>query len=515
MKKNKYGQYFTKDAVASFMVDLIQHPHSCSVLEPSCGKGVFIKELYNKGFCNVTGYEIDESIQTQYTCIKYESFISSPLSEKYDVVIGNPPYIRWKNLEPELKEELKTSLLWNHYFNSLCDYLFIFILKSIEHLNENGELVFICSEYWLNTTNSVSLRNYMCENGYISEIYHFKESPLFDKVSASLIIFRYVKCHEKKTTIKFYAYIGSGTPTIEDLKTKSCFAVTVIPQFKEGERWIFANETTKKDITLLENSCRNKNKLYNSEYFKLGDFFEIANGMVSGLDKAFSINNEEKMLLNGIEKNSLIKVLKAKNLCQYNFSNYTEYIFIQNKGIEEKEFFEKYPIFQKHFENYKTELNKRYNYNKNIPYWEFVFPRSQHLFEQKTDKIFVPCKERISNKNFVRFCYAPQGFYPLQDVTCIVPKNNCKESVFYALAYLNTSHVFNWLKYNGIIKGYIIEFSEKPLSLIPYRKIDWNNPKEVEIHDSISLYTEKYISQSSNMYLEKIDVLFNELLYEK
>lgn len=147
MKKNRYGQYFTIKPIADFMVSQISHDKDCRVLEPSCGKGVFLDSLTNEGFTNLAAYEIDESLETSYEFVKFRSFISVPTSEKYDVVIGNPPYIRWKNIEPELKSELERNDLWNRYFNSLCDYLFIFILKSIEHLEEGGELIFICTEY--------------------------------------------------------------------------------------------------------------------------------------------------------------------------------------------------------------------------------------------------------------------------------------------------------------------------------------------------------------------------------
>ena len=191
--KNKYGQYFTIPLIAEFMTSLICHPKNCSVLEPSCGKGVFLDSLFANGFSNLSAYEIDKDLDTHFDFVKFKSFLSVPTSEKYDVVIGNPPYIRWKNLEPELREELQNNTLWKQHFNSLCDYLFIFILKSIEHLNENGELIFICTEYWMNTTHSLSLRNYMCRHGYFSEIYHFKEAPLFEKVTASFIIFRLIK----------------------------------------------------------------------------------------------------------------------------------------------------------------------------------------------------------------------------------------------------------------------------------------------------------------------------------
>ena len=67
-----------------------------------------------------------------------KSFVSAEIKEKYDVIIGNPPYIRWKNLEDNLKTELETSNLWKTYCNSLCDYSSVFILKAAELLKENG-----------------------------------------------------------------------------------------------------------------------------------------------------------------------------------------------------------------------------------------------------------------------------------------------------------------------------------------------------------------------------------------
>ena len=130
-EKNKYGQYFTISVIADFMVSLIDKDNKSSILEPSSGKGVFLDSLMRAGFFNLSAYEIDRNLKCNYDFVKYESFVSSPVSEKFDIVIGNPPYIRWKNLEEELKEELQANVLWNKYFNSLCDYLFIFILKSI------------------------------------------------------------------------------------------------------------------------------------------------------------------------------------------------------------------------------------------------------------------------------------------------------------------------------------------------------------------------------------------------
>ena len=510
-EKNKYGQYFTIGLIADFMVSLISRPKDCKVLEPSCGKGVFLDYLVSAGYTNISAYEIDPSLGKRYEFIQFKSFLSVPTSEKYSIIIGNPPYIRWKNLEPELKKELESNALWKRYFNSLCDYLFIFILKSIEHLEENGELIFICTEYWMNTTHSVSLRNYMCQNGYFTEIYHFKEAPLFEKVTASFIIFKFVKSRQKKHSIVLYQYNKErGLPTKTELQTKSCFDLTVIPQFNENSRWLLASENTQSSLNRFEKCCTKSisSNLFTEDIYRIGEFCDIGNGMVSGLDEAFQISDIKN--LNGNEEDCLINVLKAKNLSPYVSKDTTKYIFIQ-KPLNEDLLKSSYPHFAAHLTPFIDKLNKRYNYNRDIPYWEFVFPRNQKLFERPEDRIFIPCKERISNKKFFRFCFAPAGFYPTQDVTAIFRKKTCKESLEYILAYLNNHRVFQWLELNGIVKGAIVEFSETPIASIPFRPIKWEKEDEVLMHEYISKEVKSYIADSQPYHLDNINNSFNIL----
>ena len=66
-EKNKYGQYFTEEVVAEFMVSLITHDKTSKVLEPSCGKGVFLKKLSEYGFSDQTArIGIEQSDQQEY-----------------------------------------------------------------------------------------------------------------------------------------------------------------------------------------------------------------------------------------------------------------------------------------------------------------------------------------------------------------------------------------------------------------------------------------------------------------
>lgn len=521
--KKSFGQYFTPDYVADYMVSLISKEKSEKVLEPSAGEGVFLSALQKANFSNLIGYEIDNNLENISNApIKYESFVSKKFDEQFDVIIGNPPYIRWKNLDTALKDELLTNQLWNKYFNSLCDYLYIFILKSIELLQNGGELIFITPEYWMHTTHSMNLRNYMIDNGYFETIVHFKEAPIFDKVASSIVIFKYVKSKvnvpdmikyvEYETNKKLTASMLSKVSQGEFIEGWKYFE---IGQFKKNSKWLFASDDIVTELMNFELHCSKNNyiesNLMNETLITLGQISDIGNGMVSGLDKAFQLPND--MILNEIETLSTIEVLKAKSLERYAHNESVRYIFLTDNLLTEVAFEEKYPNFYKHMCDFREDLSNRYNYNRDIKYWEWVFLRNQKLFSQQVAKIFVPCKERISHKEYIRFAYAEPNVFPTQDVSAIYIKPYVKESVFYILALLNNFRTYHWLKYNGIMKGNILEFSEKPTSQIPIRLINWNDENEVNLHTQITDLTAEYINTKNLETLSKIECTI-DLLFQ-
>lgn len=388
-------------------------------------------------------------------------------------------------------------------------------------MNENGQLIFICPEYWMNTTHSNSLRNYMTSNGYFEEIYHFNETPIFEKVTVSIVIFKFVKGTQPKNKIKvakFYANQKLTVETLGRLKSQEYLKdaeYLQVSQFKPNERWLLQSDEVRDELRILENNCSKKNQnlllnLFNNstlEFHTIGDVCDIGNGLVSGLDKAFQVNGH---ILNNNELNCTIDVVKAKDLKPFVIENLTKYIYITEE-LNEDNFKEAYPNFYNHFQKYKLDLNNRYQYNRKINYWEWVFLRNLTLFKKEEKRIFVPCKERISNKNYFRFALVEKGIFPTQDVTAIFKKADTKESIEYILAYLNNPIIFDWLKCNGIVKGNIVEFSEKPIASIPYRVIDWTNSDELELHNNITNKTKQFLHKKDEKYLKEINQLFNEL----
>ena len=494
MEKNKYGQYFTPQSMADFMVRLSSKKESEWVLEPSAGEGVFIKLLHSRGRRNIVGYEIDPELAKNFDCVRCESFISAEPKRKFALAIGNPPYIRWKNLEKELKDELAGSLLWRKYFNALCDYSYIFMLKSVELLEDGGELIFICPEYWMNTTHSITLRNYFVEHGYFSDFYIFNETPIFTGATVSTVVFKYVKSMSKQRpkirVAKFKNKAHVDESVFEKLlKRESVDFVDYmeIEQFEKNKRWVFVPDEKRKRLERFMESCSvasNADGLFcERKIFTIGDCCDIGNGMVSGLDRAFQLT--EDVTLNSLEKKGMVVVHKAKDLCQYFPTNLTRYILLDEAVKDEGEFQSKYPHLHEHLRPFRSDLEKRYQYNRTIPYWQWSFRRNETLFRRREKRIYVPCKERISAKSYVRFAMAEADTFPTQDVTAIFLKPGMKESIEYLLAYLNHPLVFEWIRNYGIVKGNIVEFSEKPIASIPFRRIDWGSRGEVEIHKRV------------------------------
>ena len=71
--------------------------------------------------------------------IVFESFVSAKIEEKYDLIIGNPPYIRWKNLDEELKRKLSNLLKSPDILQNYGNYSKIIIEELKDHTNNTSD----------------------------------------------------------------------------------------------------------------------------------------------------------------------------------------------------------------------------------------------------------------------------------------------------------------------------------------------------------------------------------------
>jgi len=519
-KKIILGQFYTSEEVADFMVSLSSNPKDSAVLEPSFGEGIFINSLLKAGFTNIKGYEIDEKnyriVKERFgnkVNIECKDYLQTLREEKFDLIIGNPPYVHWNNINEEIRNKLRSDKFWKKYSNGEWDLLYAFIIWSVEKLKENGELIYIVPYNWFNSTYASSLRRYLIEKGQFEIICHFGEFKLFKDCYPNNIIFKYRKTNNENKPLIFISEFkgrkGDVKSILNYIKTEfdkidhkeyetenEDFKIFTIPNFKNEKLWHLATPSESKFIHRIEKSTKG---------VILKEYLDIGVGIVSGFDEAYILNESELHQFSDEERKFIFPFIKAKNCQRYFIENGTYYILTE--GIKNENELKSYPNIYARLLKYKDRLEKRYM-PKNKNWWDWATVRNMNLFKRNLnkDKIFVPCIDRSLK---ARYSYTG-------DVLIIVKKDRLgrlKEDLKYILAWLNSNIINKWYRLKGAHTGHRIRYTQSYVSQIPLKLIDWDNLKEVKIYNEIVEKTSKIIEQKGNEQLEKeIDELFEHLL---
>lgn len=523
-KKIILGQFYTSEDVANFMVGLSTKPKNAKVLESGFGEGVFINSLFKKGFTNIKGYDIDkqncETVKEKFgdkVSIENMDYIQSPREEKFDLVIGNPPYVQWNNIDETIRNKLHTDSFWKQYSNGEWDLLYAFIIWSIEKLNENGELIYIVPYNWFNSTYGASLRKYLIDHGKFEVICHFGEFKLFGDCYPNNIIFKYRKTNKKENKLIFVSefkgrvgnvkqlldYIKNEFDKIDHHKYESeneDFKVFTMPNFENENLWHLATPKEKEHIDRVEKSTSG---------IILKDYFDVGVGIVSGYDEAYTIKDFEIKDFPEEERKFIFPFVKAKNCKRYFIENSSYYLFADEiKSEDELIKFQK--IYEKLLRN-KERLTKRYM-TKNKSWWNWATIRNKQLFEKSLTKpkIFVPCIDRSLK---ARYSYTEEKFFGAGDVLIIITKNGIREDLRYILAWLNSKIINDWYRIKGSHTGHRIRYTQSYVSQVPLRIIDWDNIEEINIYNKILEKSKSIIKKNGSEQLEKeIDDLFKQLI---
>lgn len=105
----------------------------------------------------------------------------------FDVVIGNPPYIREKG-NAVYFDPVNRSELGRKYHQGKMDYWFYFLHVACDAVNPTGSIGFITSRYWLNSTGSTKLISRIKEELKFYKIVDIGKLKIFDNVAGHHII---------------------------------------------------------------------------------------------------------------------------------------------------------------------------------------------------------------------------------------------------------------------------------------------------------------------------------------
>lgn len=188
------GQVFTPEPVVKFMLGGVWNRGR--ILEPACGDGAFLDHLpgavgveVDPRHCPDRGANID--------------FFCYPEAERFDTVIGNPPYVRFQDIPAATRRNLRQEV-----FDGRSNLYLFFIEKSVRHLNPGGELVFITPRDFLKATSAVHLNRWLYDHGTITHAVELGDTRVFPDAIPNCIIWRYELGNLTHRT--HYACLGSG-----------------------------------------------------------------------------------------------------------------------------------------------------------------------------------------------------------------------------------------------------------------------------------------------------------------
>lgn len=306
-RKNQ-GAYYTPTLVVNKLITkTFDKYQNGTVTDPCCGSGNFMLQLPDKiEYKNIYLSDIDElgvkisrinfalkyniyDKKFLYSHIKVQNFLTSDNSEKYDYIIGNPPWAyNFSDKEKDfLQKKYKTAQRTN------IESYDVVTEEALNKLNKNGILSFVLPESVLNVKAHKDLRKYIMDKASIKYLEYLGET--FDGVQCPSII---MTCINKKTF---------NTKNLEvKIKNKN-FIIRTNRKINPDIFNFTCDDEEYKKLEQIEN-IPNKITLKNNAEFALG--------IVTGDNKKY-LSNQKKSNNEKIIKGSDIEKFKIKSCKNY------------------------------------------------------------------------------------------------------------------------------------------------------------------------------------------------------
>ena len=214
-KQKLRGAYYTPLRLADAMVELFASQNISTILEPSCGDGVFLDALQNLNLLNkvdkLTAVEIEpdeaKKVRDRYSGFDQIEVCSEDFfdyynrvlgKEQFDLVLGNPPYIRYQYLK-ESQREMQSQILISHGMkaNKLINAWVAFIVACVQLLSEKGKIAFVIPAEILQVAYAEDLRLYLANNLAKITLITF-EQLVFPDIEQEVVVFIGEKSEEEK-----------------------------------------------------------------------------------------------------------------------------------------------------------------------------------------------------------------------------------------------------------------------------------------------------------------------------
>ncbi len=408
----------------------------------------------------------------------------------FDVVIGNPPYVRIQTLAREQVD------YFNHQYQSATgnyDIYALFVEKALHLLKDTGIHGYIMPHKFFQASYGEGLRTLIAESKALTEIVNFRDNQIFENASTYTCLlflsknkaqkFKYVEIKElTKPAEQLGRAFENGSFSDEIMRVEyiSKAQASSVP-------WNFHFESSG---NLIEKTQQNTKPL--EEFTD-----RIFQGLKTSADKiyimdvvkrkknAISVYSKELDKEFELEAGPLKPLIKGGQMRRYLIEETQKVVlFPYEKGklITKKDFQEKYPLCWAYLnENKKYLENREDGKMKGDNWYAYIYPKSLDKFDLK--KIITPDIAPSAS-----YCFDEEGGYYFSGGAAggygILAKDGVNPK--YLLAILNST-LIDWYhhQFSTTFRGGYFSYESRFIKSLPIRTTDFNNPAEKAIHDKI------------------------------
>ncbi len=432
----------------------------------------------------------------------------------FDLIIGNPPYIR----QEEIKE-LKPNLAKNYkVYKGTSDIYTYFYELGFNILKSNGVLSFITSNKYTRAGYGEALREFLLKNVSILDYIDLNGIKVFDSATVDTSILSFEKLKSKDSSFRYLA--------LDNENLKACgYSIDLCKDFKElsqkslsKESFTFSDESTKSLKAKIERI---------GTPLKEWQGLNINYGIKTGYNEAFIISTEKR---NEILENCrdeaekertaklIRKMLRGRDIKRYSYEWAGLWIIVFEFGSYK--FLEKdYPAIYNHLKQYKEKLQAR-GQCTNKPATDLKPYLGQHHWLELDNN---PNREYLSQfeKEKIGWQRITQEPSFILERECILLDSmafmvaNSKNELKYLLGFLNSSLIFYYFKNIGHLysdKGFLL--SNQYVEKFPIPKINSKNQKIAdELVNSVDEIL-KAKEQDKNANTQELENKINSLVYK-
>jgi len=381
----------------------------------------------------------------------------------FDVVIGNPPYIRIQNLPCGQIDYLTRTY---HSAKGNCDLYVSFVERGYNLLKPKGLLGKIVPNKFFKTDYGEGLRELLATNKTVTQIVDFGASQVFDATNYTCLLFL-----TKQSNRKFlYTKTHAGPEALLNLK----FTVKNSESLTE-KSWVLASDES---ATLWKKISRNTQRLLDLPAY-------MSRGSSTGDDEVFLLGNINLH----IESAILREPIFANDFSRYCFSPSKKwriiFPYIFDKGsfrlYTEEELKKKFPRTYAYLKSHQITLKRRKQYKE---WFGYSAPRNLELHDRA--QIIVPLlADRglfalIPKNTRGNLCpMASAGFTITLSPDCLLKPE-------YLLGILNSRLLFWKLQQmSNIFRGGWITCTKQYFGELPIRIIDFSDLTDKQLHDEL------------------------------